>query len=451
MNITYPIRIINIHMEKWINFKVNKRFKESIETINFKFFLLSEFNILIKYSMLHEKKIKKCNSLILKLFYKYFCKILPSNYIFEIRKTKQRVDTLFSSNLFLQFPEGMRKFYEDLKKIFKKISKTIFSIAVSCQITYGACCIQDCLAKIFCSTLVIHYGHSCLISILNCIVSIIYIFIEVKYDFSFLTETVREIFTKKNDKLMITSTIQFSSELKLIKSCLSKIFNILHIPQTKPLSPGEVLGCTSFSTKNQSGVLYIGDGKFHIESVLFFNPNVKIVQFNPLNRSIVQIGFKFIEAIVEREYFIEKGLFFSKSCNIIFGALGRQGNMKILKTVKFLAGLRKIKPNIFITTEIDSNRLGTLSGNFNNIWVQLSCPRISLDWGFYFKNLIITPFEFAILTRSVKSNPKFIPMDFYSKIGKFWTSYSTLKIHFIVEVERKFLNLKKYNYFKNFI
>ena len=111
-----------------------------------------------------------------------------------------------------------------------------------------------------------------------------------------------------------------------------------------------------------------------------------------------------------------------------------------------------MKNNIFITTEIETSRLETLSGNLNNLWVQLSCPRISLDWGFYFKNLVITPFEFSILTRSTKWNKNFIPMDFYSKIGKFWSSYSLHKKQFVVKIVFDFyLIFKKYKYFKNFI
>lgn len=440
-------------MFKWVELKINSGSTNIIfKDQNQFFYWPTELNISAYHSMSKRKKERIQNSLVLKLFYKHFCHFLPWNYVFEVQKTKERIDSLFSSNLFFQMPEGLGRYYGNLCKIFKKISQSVFSLSISCQVTYGACCIQDCLAKNFCSSILIHYGHSCLISILNCIVSVIYIFIEIKYDFLFLIQSIKGIFSKQRDRLMLTSTIQFSSELKLIKVHLSKIFRLLTIPQTKPLSPGEVLGCTSFLTKNQSGVIYIGDGKFHIESVLYFNPNIKIIQFNPFTRSLILIGFKFTEILTERENFIEKGVFFSRSCNFIFGGLGRQGNTKILKTLKFLAELKKMKNSIYITTEIETNRLEILSGNLNNLWVQLSCPRISLDWGFYFKNLVITPFEFSILTRSTKWRKNFIPMDFYSKPGKFWSSYSVHKKQFVVNIATDFyLLFKKYNYFKNFI
>jgi len=439
-------------MLEWCEFKLNKRFMKIMQnTERSDNFWPLELNIPIKKFKLYFKKKKKSDSIVLKLFLKYFSQILPHNYIFEVEKTKKRIRNLFLNKIFIQLPEGMTVYFDKLNKIFKKVSQSVSVLYLSCQITYGACCIQDCLAKSFGSSIVFHYGHSCLVSILNCIVSIIYIFIEIKYDFSFLIERVKGLFCTDRDKLMITSTVQFSSELQLIKVYLSIIFKSLEIPQTKPLSPGEVLGCTSFSTGNQSGVIYIGDGKFHIESVLFFNPNVKIIQFNPFTRCLILLGFKFTEIIIERENFIEKAIFSPRSCNFFFGAL-RQGSVKILKTINFLANMNKIKPVIYIGTEINSNRLNMINGNISNLWVQLSCPRISLDWGHYFKSIILNPFEFSVFMRSTKLNKNFVPMDFYSKMGNFWTSYSKLKMEFaIYNPRKKYLVFIKYNYFKNFI
>lgn len=45
------------------------------------------------------------------------------------------------------------------------------------------------------------------------------------------------------------------------------------LPQTKPLSPGEILGCTSPVLPESYAILYIGDGRFHIESIMIHNPD----------------------------------------------------------------------------------------------------------------------------------------------------------------------------------
>ena len=37
------------------------------------------------------------------------------------------------------------------------------------------------------------------------------------------------------------------------------------VPQIKPLSPGEVLGCTSPVIKDVDALVFIADGRFHLE------------------------------------------------------------------------------------------------------------------------------------------------------------------------------------------
>ena len=164
------------------------------------------------------------------------------------------------------------------------------------------------------------------------------------------------------------------------------------------------------------------------------------------------LGFKSLETLSERECFIEKAIFSLKSCNFIFGVLGRQGNMKILKTIKFLAIKKKLQQNTYTTAEISNKNLNILNRNSKEIWVQLSCPRLSLDWGFFFKNLLLTPFEFGVLTRSTKFKKNNVPMDFYSQKGKFWSNYLALKTKFnIAKPVKIFFIYKHHTYLKNFI
>lgn len=47
------------------------------------------------------------------------------------------------------------------------------------------------------------------------------------------------------------------------------------IPQAKPLSPGEILGCTSpVLDPSTDAVIYLGDGRFHLESIMIHNPEI---------------------------------------------------------------------------------------------------------------------------------------------------------------------------------
>lgn len=44
--------------------------------------------------------------------------------------------------------------------------------------------------------------------------------------------------------------------------------------QAKPLSPGEVLGCTSPHMQDSHSLVYLGDGRFHLESAMIANPHL---------------------------------------------------------------------------------------------------------------------------------------------------------------------------------
>ena len=53
-----------------------------------------------------------------------------------------------------------------------------------------------------------------------------------------------------------------------------------------PLSPGEILGCTSpVIDTSTDAIIYLGDGRFHLESIMIHNPSVKAF------RSVVMFMF----------------------------------------------------------------------------------------------------------------------------------------------------------------
>ena len=74
--------------------------------------------------------------------------------------------------------------------------------------------------------------------------------------------------------------IQFNNSLLLAKAMLEKQkgFTKVMLPQCKPRSKGEVLGCTSpdlGETEKGDTVIFLGDGRFHIESTMIRNPHLK--------------------------------------------------------------------------------------------------------------------------------------------------------------------------------
>jgi hypothetical protein len=68
----------------------------------------------------------------------------------------------------------------------------------------------------------------------------------------------------------------FFSEMQAAKQELGdKGYQHVYIPQARPLSAGEVLGCTAPTLPSQvESILFVADGRFHLEALLIANPSL---------------------------------------------------------------------------------------------------------------------------------------------------------------------------------
>lgn len=105
----------------------------------------------------------------------------------------------------------------------------------------GACCIDDYSAKALGADLLIHYGHSCLIPIdqTTNVQQVLYIFVDIKIDIRHCIDCIQASI-ESNKKIALVSTIQFVGTLEPIANELRKADYHVKIPQSRPLSPGEV-------------------------------------------------------------------------------------------------------------------------------------------------------------------------------------------------------------------
>ena len=123
------------------------------------------------------------------------------------------------------------------------------------DVTYGACCIDDLTARELGCDMIIHYGHSCLVPIQDTVgFHVLYVFVDIRTNTQHFVDTVRRHFDHGRT-LALISTVQFVRALQDAHRALTavdatneadghKTFAVI-VPQCKPLSPGEVLGCTS--------------------------------------------------------------------------------------------------------------------------------------------------------------------------------------------------------------
>lgn len=344
--------------------------------------------------------------------------ILPQNYEFEINKTVWRIKQANAKRVALQFPEGLLMFsciISDIIETFTGADTVIMG-----DVTYGACCVDDFSARALKCDFMVHYGHSCLIPINNMPdIKMLYIFVHIRIDNSHFVETTKFNF-ERGSKLVLVSTVQFITALQSSKAPLIEHGFEITIPQIRPLSPGEVLGCTSVCLKNvkADGLIYLGDGRFHLESMMISNPDIPAYAYDPYSKKMTREYYDHSTMMNTRQSAISKAAK-SKNWGLIMGTLGRQGSPKVLNFLE--KSLKDAGKNVItiLLSEIYPNKLKIFSDI--DVWVQTSCPRLSIDWGTAFNKPLLNPYE-ASVALGLTDFKQTYPMDFYSNdSGGGWT------------------------------
>ncbi|CDS01776.1 related to candidate tumor suppressor dph2l1 [Sporisorium scitamineum] len=203
------------------------------------------------------------------------------------------------------------------------------------------------------------------------------------------------------------------------------------VPQVKPLSPGEVLGCTSPKLDKDSidAIVYIGDGRFHLESIMIANPRIPAFRYDPYTKRFVRELYDHAEMrkmrgeavrlaqdsvrgldldpessiVKQKEEAAMAGTTVASGWGVVLGTLGRQGSLRVLESLT--ASLAEHTPPIphvpLLLSELSPQKLG-LFGEHLAAFIQSSCPRLSIDWGSAFAKPLLSPYEAAVSVKKVK-------------------------------------------------
>mmetsp|Transcript_4447 Transcript_4447/g.10131 ORF Transcript_4447/g.10131 Transcript_4447/m.10131 type:complete len:614 (-) Transcript_4447:950-2791(-) len=358
-------------------------------------------------------------------------------------------------------------------------------VSVLGDVTYGACCVDDLGARALGCDLLVHYGHSCLVPIQHTVVPCLYVFVEITIDVPHLVECFHKTIlveynngsnngssndsSNNNDTVnnkphvYLLGTIQFRHALMEARRLLrSEPYDYeLSIPQAKPLSPGEVLGCTSPALAGGGGggggkaenntttavVLFVADGRFHLESTMISNPHIaKFYRYDPYPKTLTEESYDHVKMKSLRYEAIQKArlkIQAKKQQNassdddanastaavfgIILGTLGRQGNPALLTKIRLQLRRRKLKSFVVLASEITPSKLSLFRKKVD-AWVQIACPRLSVDWGHALSGdssvPVLNPYELFVCLDEVEwRKDESYPMDYYSQEGGPWSNY----------------------------
>ena len=476
---------------------------------------------------------------------------LPKAYTFEIVKTLKRINQILqekhtasqarqprsgadnnnnnnkngvSVHIALQMPEGLLLYATVLSDVLQRLvaatnknitgngnaDQVLLRVSVLGDVTYGACCVDDLGAKALGCDLLVHYGHSCLVPIQHTVVPCLYVFVEITIDVPHLVEcfhqtilgllrpsgdddTGEEAVLAAKPHVYLMGTIQFRHALMEARRLLrAEPYGYdLTIPQAKPLSPGEVLGCTSpvlaskpptparprkprpaiedgcgcgnnnnnnnddegetIAADRESVVLFVADGRFHLESTMISNPHVfRFYRYDPYPKTLTEESYDHVKMKSIRYEAIEKARLKIRTkkeqqpskngtgvtggggaavFGIILGTLGRQGNPALLTKIRQQLQHHGLRSFVILASEITPSKLALFRKKVD-AWVQIACPRLSVDWGHHLSGdssvPVLNPYElFACLTPGVwrGGTDQSYPMDYYSQEGGPWSNY----------------------------
>lgn len=357
--------------------------------------------------------------------------VLPKNYNFEIQKTIWRIKELGVKTVALQMPEGLLLFATTIVDIIREFTGA--DAIIMGDVTYGACCIDDLTAKALGVELLVHYGHSCLVPMEpTSDFKVLYVFVDVKIDSLHFIETVKLNFPVSK-RIALVSTIQFVTTLQAVSSKLTELGYNIKVPQFKPLSPGEILGCTAPMVKCSDVLIYLGDGRFHLEAAMIANPKVDAYKYDPYDKKLTREHYNHDEMrMVRKEAILQAST--STNFGVIMGTLGRQGSPKVVEHLCKRLESNNKTTTIILLSEIFPNKLKLFCGL--EAFVQIACPRLSIDWGRAFHRPLLTPYELSVVLDDVKfmddkendENSRY-PMDFYANesLGPWTPNYKPTK------------------------
>ena len=226
---------------------------------------------------------------------------------------------------------------------------------------------------------------------------------------SHLVETVRHNFSREKH-LAIVGTIQFASSFHEAKRLLEPHFDSLTIPQALPLSGGELLGCTSPKlSPDVDAIVYVADGRFHLESIMIANPGVPAYKYDPHGKLFTVEKYDNAKMLAIRKEQIEKCRD-ARIVGLILGTLGRQGSLSIFDRLHAILEQNQRQVFVILLSEITPGKLNEMPQV--DCWVQVACPRLRFVCIFltvcFFRFFLTGFFQYRLGSRVHKTVAEFL-------------------------------------------
>ena len=146
---------------------------------------------------------------------------------------------------------------------------------------------------------------------------------------------------------------------------------------------------------------------------MIHNPEIPAYRYDPYSRKFTREYYDHKEMAEVRRWAIDHARG-ARKIGLILGSLGRQGSPATLDKLEAKLKENNVTVVKIILSEIFPGKLAM----FDDIdaFVQVACPRLSIDWGYAFEKPLLTPYEAMVMMDEDKWD-SYYPMDYYSRDG----------------------------------
>ena len=120
------------------------------------------------------------------------------------------------------------------------------------------------------------------------------------------------------------------------------------------------------------------------------NPTIPAYRYDPYQRVLTREEYAHGEMRAVRRKMVERAKK-AQSFGVVLGTLGRQGNPAILRHLESRMTQAGVAHTVFLISEMNPAKMALLEGL--DAFVQIACPRLSIDWGEDFLKPVLTPYE----------------------------------------------------------
>ncbi|HMK95378.1 MAG TPA: diphthamide biosynthesis enzyme Dph2 [Candidatus Limnocylindrales bacterium] len=310
---------------------------------------------------------------------------------FEEERIKQEITKLGAKRVLLQLPEGLKPEGLRLAKIVEKIGALPIISADSC---YGACDIAIDEAEDLGADLIVHFGHSRILTHER--VPTVYVEARSTVPVENAVEQALPLLSKYV-RIGLATSIQHAQALNLGREILVRAGKTVVIGDSGQLSfPGQVSGCNYSNVKSIAdevdAFLFVGGGLFHALGVALSASKPTVIA-DPYDNRAFSVDDEAQKIIKQRWASIEEARG-AKTFGIIIGLKPGQKRVDAALKIKDLAQKQGGAAYLLAAKEITPEEL--LAFPSIDAYVNTACPRIGLDASGKFSKPVLTINEFMV-------------------------------------------------------